>query len=104
MPDMSADPVVRLASRLRHRAVGDEGVLVQIENGRVLVVNEVGLHVVQQLGLGSRTLEQLVESVVDEFEVDSEQARTDVTAFLEQLRAEAALEEGAIAGAGGGAE
>ncbi len=32
---------IALTSRLRYRAVGDEGVLVHLDNGRVIVVNEV---------------------------------------------------------------
>jgi adenosyl cobinamide kinase/adenosyl cobinamide phosphate guanylyltransferase len=49
MPTSIENEQIRLTSQVRHRAVGDEGVLVHLENGRVLVVNEVGLFIVQQL-------------------------------------------------------
>ena len=87
----------RLSSRLRYRAVGDEGVLVHLENARVLVVNETGLHVVQALGRQAMTMTELADSVAREFEVEPDQARADVIAFLDQLRGEQALETGGAA-------
>ena len=83
---------IRLSDRLRYRAVDDEGVLVHLENGRVLVVNEVGLFVVQALGRQAMTVDQLAESVSGAFEVDTGQARVDVEAFLEKLRGEQAVD------------
>ena len=82
---------IRLSERLRFRAVDDEGVLVQMENGRVLVVNEVGLFIVQALDRQAMTVAQLAESVSYAFEVDAESAKADVVAFLDQLRAEQAI-------------
>ena len=34
---------ITLSSRLRYRSVGNEGVLINLDSGRVIVVNEVGL-------------------------------------------------------------
>jgi hypothetical protein len=92
MTEATSEERVQLSSRLRHRTVGDEGVLVHLENGRVLVVNEVGNHCVQALGHQPMTVAELADSVVREFAVDADQARADVAAFLDQLRAEQALE------------
>lgn len=82
----------RLSGRVRHRAVADEGVLVHLESGRVLVVSEVGLFLVQQLAERAMTPAELAQAVVREFEVDLEQAQRDAAAFLDQLRGEQALE------------
>lgn len=84
--------VIRLSPHVRCRAVGDEGVLVHLENARVLVVNSVGLHVVQQLEKRPMTMGELIDSVLAEFEVEADQARADVEVFLGQLRDEQALD------------
>ena len=86
------DKKFRLSARIRHRAVEDEGVLVHLENGRVMVVNEVGLYIVKALGQEAMTMTRLAESVAAAFEVDASQARTDVALFLEQLRGEKAID------------
>ena len=92
MSEAGNEETIRLSSRVRYRAVGDEGVLVHLENGRVLVVNEVGLHIVQALGRQAMTVAELAESVVREFEVDAAAARADVAVFLDQLRREHAID------------
>ena len=89
---------IRLSGRLRFRAVDDEGVLVHLENGRVMVVNEVGLFIVQALGRQAMTVDQLAESVSGAFEVDVESAKADVFAFLDQLRAEQAIDSAGHSG------
>ena len=94
---INEETTLRLTSRLRYRAVGDEGVLVHLENARVLVVNEVGLHIVQALGQQALTVAELADAVARAFEVDAAAARADVIAFLDQLRGEQALETGAAA-------
>lgn len=93
-------PCFRLNSRLRHRAVGNEGVLVQLERGQVLVVNEVGLFVVQQLGSRPMTIAGLAAAVMAEFSVELSEARMDVEAFVGRLREEDAVEEVDVAGIG----
>ena len=100
MSEPTNDETIRLSSRVRYRAVGDEGVLVHLENGRVLVVNEVGLHIVQALGRQAMTVAELAESVVREFEVDAASARADVAVFLGQLRGEQAVRAVDATGAG----
>jgi hypothetical protein len=82
---------VRLSSQIRHRAVGDEGVLVHLANARVLVVNEVGLHIVSQLG-SPRTREELTASIADAFDTSPNQAAADLETYLAELDAEQALE------------
>lgn len=92
MADVSDSDRLQLSDRVRYRTVGDEGVLVHLQDGRVLVVSEVGIHCVEALGRGPMTVAELAESVVQSFEVDTDQARADVEAFLDALRAERAID------------
>lgn len=92
MIEINKEEKIRLSDRVRYRAVDDEGVLVHLVNGRVMVVNEVGLHIVRAFGQQAMTVSDLTDAVVREFEVDTTQARADVTAFLDQLRGEDAID------------
>lgn len=100
MTDAAQEERFRLSGRVRHRAVADEGVLVHLDSGRVLVVSEVGLFLVRELAGRAMTLIELAQAVVGEFEVELEQAREDVAAFLDQLRGEQVLERFGGADAG----
>jgi PqqD family protein of HPr-rel-A system len=100
MSETTTEETISLSRRVRYRAVGDEGVLVHMESGRVLVVNEVGLHIVEALGRQAMTIAELAESVVREFEVDAASARADVAVFLQELRGEQAIDTGGAAGDG----
>jgi hypothetical protein len=88
----------RLSDRVLYRAVDDEGVLVHLENGRVMVVNEVALYIVRELDRQAITVSELAESVSCAFEVDAPRARVDVLLFLDQLREEQAIDTLASAG------
>lgn len=92
MPETINAEKLHLSNRVRFRAVGDEGVLVHLENGRVLVVNEVGLYVVETLGRQAMTMEELADAVAGAFEVEAKQALADVGEFLDQLRGEQAID------------
>lgn len=100
MSDAAHEERFRLSGRVRHRAVADEGVVVHLESGRVMVVSEVGLFIVQRLAGRAMTVTELADAVVGEFEVELEQARQDVAEFLDQLRGEQALESAGGADAG----
>ncbi len=82
---------IGLSPRVRWRAVGEEGVVVHLEQGRVLVLNAVGLFAVQRLS-NPLSRQALAVAIADEFEVSSEQAEADMDAFLAQLDAEQVLE------------
>jgi len=85
MAETANEQRFRISGRVRHRAVVGEGVLVHLDSGRVLVVSEVGLSLVQRLAEGAMTVTELADAVVREFEVESERARADVEVFLGQL-------------------
>ena len=90
MHETASNETISLTDQVRFRAVGEDGVLVHLESGRVIVVNEVGLHIVQQLKK-SRTRSKLISSIVSEFEVSAEQAEADLDAFLAELDQEQIL-------------
>jgi hypothetical protein len=82
---------ISLKSRVRHREVGEDGVLVDLDSGRVIVVNEVGHYIVQMLEQ-PMSREVLVASLVAEFDVSAEQAEADIDTFLDELGNEQLVE------------
>ena len=90
MKESTGNEKIALSSRLRHRAVSDEGVLVHLDNGRVIVVNEVGLHIIQQLVL-PKTKQDLIESITCTFSVDTAQAAADLDQYIAELDKEQVL-------------
>ena len=90
----SNDPVA-LTPRLRYRAVGDDGVLVHLDSGRVIVVNEVGLYILQQLKQ-PMTRRALVEAIVGEFNVSTQDAEQDLERYLAELETEQLLQRSAL--------
>ena len=91
MSNAATNEEISLTLRLRHRAVGDDGVLVHLDSGRVIVVNEVGLHIVEQLAT-PKTRHQLIESITSTFDVNSEQAESDLDLYLAELDKEHVFE------------
>ena len=90
MTEQAATTLVALTPRLRYRAVGDEGVLVHLDRGRVTVVNELGLHIGKLLQQ-PMSRESLVDAIVAEFEVGVTEAEADLARFLDELAAEQLL-------------
>ena len=86
----SANNKLCLSAQVRHRAVGEDGVLVHLQNGRVIVVNEVGLYIVQLLQQPTTTA-AITESISAEFDVSLQQAESDMTNFLAELDQESIL-------------
>lgn len=63
------------------RSVGDEMIVLNLESGTFHSLNSVGAALYRSMRHGA-SVEALVEAVVGEFEVDAEQARLDIEAFL----------------------
>lgn len=79
------------------RQIGDEGGLVVLPGrAEVKVLNPVGIAVFSLLD-GSRDLDTLAEAIAGEFEIDLDQAREDVAAFLTELQREGLLAGGTAA-------
>ena len=81
----------RVDPHARFRVMDDEGIFVLQDAGEVLVVNEVGAFIVEQLK-AERSLDEVVATMTKRYAVDAERARADASSLLDQL-----LEAGAIA-------
>ena len=80
----------RVDPHARFRVMDDEGIFVLQEAGEVLVVNEVGAFIVQQLQ-AERSVDEVVMAITDRYAVDQDRARADARSLLDAL-----LEAGAI--------
>jgi len=77
--------MVALNAKARFRAVGAQGVIVQIGKERITVVNEAGLSILAWLRQGVSDIEALCQALTAEYEVTADQARADVDTFLDEL-------------------
>jgi hypothetical protein len=91
MQAATAEKTITLISRVRYREIGGEGVLVHLDNGRVIVVNELGLYIVQQLAKPI-TRSHLTAAIIKQYEVTVDQAEADLKLFLDQLDQEQVLD------------
>jgi len=80
----------RVDPHARFRVMDDEGIFVLQEAGEVLVVNEVGAFIVEQLQ-AERSVDEVVTAITDRYAVDQDRARMDARSLVEAL-----LEAGAI--------
>lgn len=90
---MSTDPSpshYRLDPHARFRVMDDEGVFVLQEAGEVLVVNQVGALIVQELA-GGRSVDEAIDTVTQRYDVNADRARSDAAALLESLVAAGAM-------------
>lgn len=89
---MNDSTVIRPRSTIRFRVVGDEGVVVRQDSAEVIAVNDVGASILSLLDK-RRTLGDLIEELLLEFEVDRESLRRDVVRFLSDLASAGVVEE-----------
>lgn len=73
------------------RVVDGEAVIILSESNLVNVYNPVGSRV-WELCDGTRTVEDVIDLIVAEYEVNRERAQADVVAFIEQLLVDRVLE------------
>ena len=81
----------QLKSVIRFRSIADEGIVLRQDEGEVLVVNGVGVRVVELIREGT-TLEQILTTLEGEYDVEPEQLRTDVMTYLAELEEAGVLE------------
>jgi hypothetical protein len=81
---------LRLNSRVRHRKVGNEGVVVAMHNGNVIIVNEVGAYIVEQLK-EPQSFGCMVSAITSQYEVTAKQAEQDLQAYLVVLNEQQVL-------------
>jgi coenzyme PQQ biosynthesis protein PqqD len=66
------------------RIIGDEAVLLSAEDSSVHSLDAVGTRI-WELCDGEKTVSEIVDQVVSEFDVDRETAEKDVVEFIEEL-------------------
>lgn len=67
------------------RTIGGETIVLDLPNSRYFAVTGVGSRVFELLG-EERSLDDLVTTIVAEYDVDEPTARRDVVAFVDRLR------------------
>ena len=70
--------------RTASRVIDGEALIVIPEENTVKVLNDVGSRI-WELADGSRTVGEIAEVIYNEYEVDKDQAKSDVTEFVEEL-------------------
>ena len=78
------DDKVLLHERVRFRRVGEDGVVVCMHTGKVLVINPVGVHIVDQLSQ-EKSIDQIIESICNKFDVNNDVASKDLAIYVDQL-------------------
>ncbi len=72
-------------SNLVRLAISEEGFIFDPFTGNSFTTNRVGLWILKQLKQG-KTLQDIWQEMIEEFEVEPEVAERDLTDFIEQLR------------------
>jgi hypothetical protein len=70
---------------VRYRAIAEEGLVLRQDAGEMLVVNGVGMRVLELIGV-SPSLSQLLFTLEQEYAVDPAVLREDAMRYLEELR------------------
>jgi hypothetical protein len=81
---MELNQVLRLSPDLIWRVVEDGAVLVTPADGRITVLNGVGTHIWQLID-GRRTASDILDSLVQTYQVDEQQAYQDLDQFVADL-------------------
>jgi methyltransferase-like protein len=89
--------VYRRSSNMVFREIAGELILVPIrrsadETDNIFVLNETGAAIWRMMD-GKSTLEEIITSMLDEFEIDRETLSDDVTQYVNEMVASEALEE-----------
>ncbi len=80
-----------IASDVRFRTVFEEGVVVRQRAAEVLVLNTVGIRILE-LVAQKRSVGEIVDDLSAEFDATKDQLRNDVSAFIGELVAAGVLE------------
>ena len=77
---------------VRFRVVGDEAVVVRQEEAEVIALNDVGASILALLD-SRRSVGEVLDALVEEYDVDRESLSSDLTRFLSELRDAGVVEE-----------
>ena len=81
---ISEETVLQRLSDVRFQAVEDETVVIRQEAAEALVLNEVAGRILELVD-GRRTVEEIVETLIDEYEIEGATLRADVLSYLSEL-------------------
>ncbi len=76
--------VLRVHPRIAWQVVAGEAILLDLDNGRAIGLNETGTFLWPRLGTQDEG--ELIDALADEFEVDRDMARRDLERFVALLR------------------
>lgn len=76
--------VWKLDPGVRFRRLFDEAVLIHQEKAEALVLNDTAISFIEGCD-GERTVEEIIDSMVEEFEVSADELAADLAPFIEQL-------------------
>jgi hypothetical protein len=86
------DSRFRLREDVRYRIVGQEAVVVRQEAAEVIALNEVGARVLELLS-DAKGIDEVVDTLIREFDVDRSVLERDVESFLGEIVEAGILEE-----------
>lgn len=93
------NPSYRLRPDIRHRRIREEGVVLNQDSIEVLVLNGVGMRIVELCEAGT-SVPELIARLAGEYEVERERLETEVPEFLADLQ-EAGIVQAVAAGESG---
>ena len=76
--------LVSLSENILFRRVADEGVVVDQHNGKVIVVNEIAVRILE-LYRESGSLESVVDSIAAEYDATPDVIKSDAITLLKQI-------------------
>jgi hypothetical protein len=89
---LSTDSIVVATSEQVSCALGDESVILNLKNSVYYGMNPVGASVWKLLQQRQRTVAELCDAVLDEYEVDFERCERDILELLEKMRSEGLIQ------------
>jgi hypothetical protein len=89
---MKETAVFKPRADIRFRVVGEEAVIVRQMDAEVIAVNEVGATILSLLE-SSRSVRDLKEALLQEYDIDRESLSRDLEKFLSELREAGVVEE-----------
>jgi hypothetical protein len=89
---LSEASVLKPRADVRFRVIGDEAVIVRQEEAEVIALNEVGASILSLLD-SRRSVGDLLDALLEEYDVDRDSLAGDVSRFLTELREAGVVEE-----------
>ncbi len=81
---IEADMVLKRCADARYRNIGDEGIVIRQTAGEVLVLNEIGVRVLDLLEV-ALPVSGLLDALDAEYDIDRGTMEQDVLAYLQEL-------------------